>query len=328
MIPGGRPHVLRGSRYYRINSTSVSDSLLSEELVGGWWTRPRSAADLFDMGACRKVSPPTLPHGIAVRWINLAWERARAAHAEALWSKIRADIGSSADLLDVQRVEAVTPVCRRARLPCELPARTSGFNASSAYALEPPKMQMHTPQNRRAGELGAWLSHVSTYIAYASRAKERKLPYLLVVEDDVVVRPELLSALIPCLVSEPARMGIADSDWHAIRFSTWGKHFTADRWARGVYKAWAHSFNGSADIAYGGVHATLFATQRLGEVVKYMLRRGVAPVDATLRYGAGRRQQPKHAPHTRADGPRRLNVWVVRTPTVFTTGAHGWRGPS
>ena len=98
----------------------------------------------------------------------------------------------------------------------------------------------------------------------------------------------------------------------------------SDRHSPGVYRASAHSWNESG-LAYGGVHATLLRASNVGEVVDYMVDRGVMPVDAALRYGAGQRQRPARSVQL-GTHKSRINVWAVRTPAVWVaTQMKGWR---
>ena len=96
---------------------------------------------------------------------------------------------------------------------------SSPLSNSTVTALETTYLKSQDVK-KRAGLLGCWLSHYAL-LEFADDNSVSEDAMLLILEDDVVICPELFSAL-PRLLSPPR-------DWHAVRLTTWGDLHEADR---------------------------------------------------------------------------------------------------
>ena len=286
---------------------------------------------------------------LRVAYVNLPKHTERRAHidrvlAVALAHAARACPSMIAGGL-AARHEGVAPTCERGR-----PCRWNGTLAWSEHAVYHNLESSFTrrlPESRRAGALGAWLSHVGAWHAWqrtppSAAASTPRRELLLLVDDDVYVSPALLTSL-PCMLARlPPQLA---ASWHAIRFSTWGARFEDDRVQPTpgradlpIYRARPHPYNGSgpAAFAYGGVHATLVQRATVGELVAFLLANGVMPIDVALREtpppARGTRQKPPSAA-TRGraaesePAPRSIHSLVVFTDLVQDLGASfaSWR---
>ena len=128
-----------------------------------------------------------------------------------------------ASRITTRRASAQTPDCTSAfgdGAGCSLNS-SSPLSNSTVTALETTYLRSQDVK-KRAGLLGCWLSHYALLKEFADDNSVSEDAMLLILEDDVVICPELFSAL-------PRLLSPLPHDWHAVRLTTWGDLHEADR---------------------------------------------------------------------------------------------------
>jgi hypothetical protein len=149
--------------------------------------------------------------------------------------------------------------------------------------LEAPYVRA-LPPRWRAGVLGTWASMVSTLAAFATMVVDEAPQFLLLFEDDAVVRPEFLRSLPQLLSGLP----VLAQPWHAVRFATWGPLFEQDRvpvdgTSSPAFVARTRR-NADGQLGYGGTHAVLTQRSSVHGLLEHVLcARGARDFDAVLR---------------------------------------------
>ena len=298
----------------------------------------------------RRCACPSL----SVQYINLGARTDRAAHMEAMLQAAatearREGVGCPALGARWERLEAVRPLCARGHA-CTWEATTpnaSAWGERTVYKELEGGATRRFGDERRAGALGAWLSHLSAFRRFSTRrrgvkrgvsegaaaeprgaqpaAGGRPAELLLLLDDDVALAPRFFAEL-PCLlqaVPEHARA------WHALRLSTWGARDEEDRiepptgaldtQAPRVYRARAHPYDASRGpdaFPYGGVHATLVQRSTVNELLEYLLANRAMPIDVALRESqtaAGTKASSGAAPAGKGSSEAALHLQPARS---------------
>ena len=299
-----------------------------------------------DASPSSTLAPLPTPMNIAVRWINMAPDTARATRMRNLLAQVKAQaLADRSAFLQIERTEAVVPICRNKSGACELtPAGASYYSETMAASLETPKARLHQEPRVRAALMGVWLSTVSAFKRFA--IADDNTPYLMVLEDDAGLSPSFFRWL-PSLL---AQLGPARADFHVVRFSCWGARFEADRIAPDVYRAAHHPFSTKPEdgpagflhnnpwvedrgFAYGGAHVTLVQRSTVGELIEHLLGLGIIPFDLSVRESVYGHTRPTATGNTRRKHTK-IRSYVIDTSlawddrTLRANATREWRVPS
>jgi hypothetical protein len=170
-------------------------------------------------------------------------------------------------------------------------------------------------RERFYGIIGCYISHVRLMEHMADRFTERD-GHVLVLEDDVVIRPGFLDLLSKRL-EDPVLRG---ADWDMIRIDCWGARVEEFRVSEGIYRLMRTWKTGTQ---FGGSHAVLHRPSRLPKLLDILASRQIRDIDGFWSHGdlpkvlahyvvyTGLCQATNLATDIRPHGVRRL-LWKLR----------------
>lgn len=294
-------------------------------------------------GACTTAVAACIP--LHVAYLNLRNSTERAKAMEAMLQSAQALASQPTCPFTYERVEAIQPRCQRGAA-CRFNGGRRGGDGLSGLWDEYQVYHQYErgatkkfADERRAGALGVWLSHLGLWTRLAradglsSSSSGSAAALLLILEDDAWVSPTLLRSMLPCLIPS------LPQPWHALRFSTWGRTFDEDRITLGdgrthiFHAREGHAYDshngGYAAFPYGGTHAYLVQRETVGALLEYAKGRGAMAIDIAMREPRPVPTEPSDARAAGASPRADIVSLVLQTPLVGVRPKSGsWRRPS